>query len=116
MVPKESQSTSNLASADFCRLDQRDYVPICVVTRLTCGKGQLIIADKVPRSPRDDFAAEHDVLLALQADGAEGAIKVMVIDVRGDAVFHIVYVDNGSVWLLVLGYNPPSAAIVVLCV
>ena len=76
---------------------------------LTCGQGHLIVSHKVTGASGDDLAAKHDVLLAEQADGAEGAVKVMVVDVRGDAILHIVHVDDGGVGLLVLGQDAPPA-------
>ena len=74
---------------------------------LTCGEGHLVVGLKVAGPAGDDPAAEHDVLLAEQADGAEGAVKVMVVNVWGDAVLDVIHIDNGSVWLLVLGQNAP---------
>ena len=77
----------------------------------TCGEGHLVVSLEVARAPGDDAAAEHDVLLAEQADGAEGAVKVMVVNVGRNAVLHIIHIHNSGVWLLLLGqYAPPAPA------
>ena len=63
------------------------------------------------RPPGDDLAAKHDVLLAEETDGAERAVKVVVVNVRRDAVLHIIHIDDGCVWLFMLWQNAPSATI-----
>jgi len=52
------------------------------------------------------------VLLAEETDGAEGAVKVVVVNVRRDAVLYIVHIYDGCVWLFMLWQNAPSATYV----
>lgn len=78
---------------------------------LTFRQGDGEIAVKVPRPPRNDPLAKHDALLAHEANGAEGPIKVVVVNVRGDAVLRIIHIHNGCVWLLAPGQDaPPTSA------
>lgn len=77
--------------------------------KVTCGEGHLVISHKVPGPSRHDPAAKHDVLLAEQADGAEGAVKVVVVNVGWYAVLHIIHIDDGCVWFLVLWQDAPPA-------
>jgi len=78
----------------------------------TCRKRHLIVTHKVARPSGNDFAAKHDVLLAEETDGAEGAVKVVVVNVRRDAVLYIVHIYDGCVWLFMLWQNAPSATYV----
>ena len=57
---------------------------------------------------RNEAAAEHDLLLAQQADGAEGATKVVVVNVGRYAVLRLVDVDNRGVGCLALWKNLPA--------
>ncbi len=96
-----------------CNVDYMDVQlqcrPVCPTAMHTCRKRHLIVTHKVARPSGNDFAAKHDVLLAEETDGAEGAVKVVVVNVRRDAVLHIVHIDDGRVWLLVLWQYAPSA-------
>ena len=71
----------------------------------TYRKRDLKITQEVARPSGDDLAAKHDVLLAEQADGAEGAVKVMVINMGRYAVIYIIHIHN-SRNLLGLGFVP----------
>ena len=78
---------------------------------LTHGQLDRVVAVKHARGHGRDAVAEQDALLRKEADGAEGPVEVVVVDVGRDAIVNLVHVDDGSVWALVArDDSPPEAA------
>ena len=70
---------------------------------ITCGQGESgggpVGVVEHPWGLGNQPGAENDLLLAEQADGAEGAREVVVVNVGRDAVVLLVDVHNGRVRL-----------------
>ncbi len=78
---------------------------------LTHGQLDRVVAVEHAGGHGRDAVAEQDALLRKEADGAEGPVEVVVVDVGRDAVINLVHVDDGSVRALVArDDSPPEAA------
>lgn len=88
-------------TTDRCRVED---------TAHTFWQGYLVVTSKVSWPTGNDLGAKHDTLLTEQANRAEGAVEIMMVDVRWNAVLRFIHIDNGCVGLLSLWQNTPPAS------